>query len=135
VPRVLSEFNSDRILTNQVGSYIDLTNPSFSVLVNKGDVVEIAKTLGFVLAQDSMVVVSPKPVKGGDQVGAISIELGQQTPEQIDAIYQTLREINVNGEQPIGGQSYANGVMTILNYSNVATQQLAVLVDQKLNKS
>ncbi len=135
VPSVLKQFDTDGIIAAQVGSYLDDTNPSFTLLLNKGDTVEIARTLGFALAQDSMMVVSPKEFKGGEKVGAIALEVGDKTSAEIDGIYQKLREIRVGDEQPIGGQSYANGVMTILNYSNVPTGQLAVLVDQKLNKA
>jgi hypothetical protein len=135
VPRVLAEFNTDGILAEQVGSYLDDTNPSFALLLNKGDPVEISKMLGFVLAQDSMVVVSPKEFKGGDKNVALLIQVGDKTPQEIEAIYNQLREIEVNGEKPIGGQSYANGGMTVLNFSDVPTSELAILVDQKLNKA
>lgn len=134
VPRVLSEFNTDGIISPQVGSYLDDTNPSFSLLLNKGDVLDVSRALGFVLAQDSMMVVSPKPFKGGIQVGAIFVNVGDKSSADIDEVYQKLREIRVNGEQPVGGQSYANGRMIILNYSDVSTDQLAILIDQKLNK-
>lgn len=134
VPRVLSEFNTDGIISPQVGSYLDDTNPSFSLLLNKGDVLDVSRALGFVLAQDSMMVVSPKPFKGGSQVGAIFVNVGDKSSADIDEVYQKLREIRVNGEQPVGGQSYANGRMIILNYSDVSTDQLAILIDQKLNK-
>jgi hypothetical protein len=135
VPRVLSQFDTDGIIAAQVGSYLDDTNPSFTLLLDKGDVVEVAKTLGFVLAQDSMMVISPKEFKGGDKVSALSIEVGNKSQAEIDGIYQKLREIRVGEDQPIAGQSYSNGVMTILNYSSVPSAELAILVDQKLNKA
>jgi hypothetical protein len=135
VPRVLSQFETDGIIAAQVGSYLDDTNPSFTLLLDKGDVVEVAKALGFVLAQDSMMVISPKEFKGGDKVSALSIEVGNKSQAEIDGIYQKLREIRVGEDQPIAGQSYSNGVMTILNYSSVPSAELAILVDQKLNKA
>ena len=135
VPRVLAQFETDGIIASQVGSYLDDTNPSFKLLLNKGDPVAVAKALGFVLAQDSMMVVSPKPFQGGEKNSALVIEVGDKTPKQIEAIYKKLRQIKVKGEQVIGGQSYANGGMTILNYSSVPTSELAILVDQKLNKA
>jgi len=135
VPRVLAQFDTDGIITSQVGSYLDDTNPSFTLLLNKGDVVKVAKALGFVLAQDSMMVVSPKEFDGGEKNSALVIEVGDKTPAQISAIYKKLRQIKVKGERPIGGQSYANGGMTILNYSSLPTSELAILVDQKLNKA
>lgn len=135
VPRVLAELDTDGIIVPQVGSYLDDTNPSFTLLLNKGDPVAVAKALGFALAQDSMMVVSPKPFAGGEKNSALVVEVGDKTPKQVEAIYKKLRQIKVNGEQVIGGQSYANGGMTILNYSNVPTSELAILVDQKLNKA
>ncbi len=78
---------------------------------------------------------SPKPFAGGEKNSALVVEVGDKTPKQVEAIYKKLRQIKVNGEQVIGGQSYANGGMTILNYSNVPTSELAILVDQKLNKA
>ena len=134
VPQVLSQLGTSGIITTQVGSYLDDTNPSFVVLLDKGDPVAAAKLLGFALAQDSMMVISPKKFPGGEQKGAIAIEVGDKTAAEVDAIYQSLRDIEVKGERPIAGQSMANGVMTILNYSDVPTEQLAILVDQKLNK-
>ena len=135
VPRVLKEFDTDGIITMQVGSYLDDTNPSFTLLIDKGNPVEIAKILGHVLAQDSMMVISPREMINGEKNSALVIDVGQKTAAEIEAIYNKLREIEVNGEKPVGGQSYANGGMTILNYSNVPTSELAVLVDQKLNKA
>gem|GEM_PF-4915743 len=135
VRKVLDQFNTDGIVALQVGSYLDDTNPSFSLLINKGDPVEISKFLGFVLAQDSMMVISPKEFKGSAKVGAVSIRVGDKTPAEIEQIYQQLRTIEINGEKPIGGQSYANGTMTVLNYSGVPTPELAILADQKLNKA
>lgn len=134
VPKVLERLGTSGIIANQVGSYEENTNPSFVLYLDKGDALEVAKALGFALAQDSVMVLSPKEFKGGEAVGALAIEIGNKTPAEVDAIYQSLREIEVKGERPIAGQSMANGVMTILNYSKVPTKQLALLVDQKLNK-
>lgn len=119
-------------LSSQVGSYLDDTNPSFAMLVDSGDVVEIAKTAGFVLSQDSMIAFSPKPFKGGAATGAVTVEVGDITASQIETIYKSLREIRVAGEQVVGGQSTFNGQMVVLNYSNVDTETLARLINTQL---
>jgi hypothetical protein len=52
-----------------------------------------------------------------------------------------LRKIRVHNQHPAGGQFYANGKVTILNYSDVRTKQLAIMaimaimVDEKLNNA
>ena len=132
VPKVLSAFDTSGILVNQVGSYLEDTNPSFALLLDKGDVVEVSKALGFALSQDSMMIVSPKEFKGGDLVNAITVELGDVSPQEIESIYNRLREIEVDGERPVGGQTFTNGGMTILNYSDVDTSTLAGLIDNQL---
>jgi len=85
------------------------------------------------LSQDSMMVISPKPAKGLDKVSAITVDLNTQDPAKIDKIYQELRKIKVDGETPIGGQTTMNGKMILLNYSNVDSNELASLIDDKLN--
>ena len=133
IPSVLSAVRSNGNVVNQVGSYLDDTNPSFALMVQSGNPLEISKAIGFVLSQDSMMVVSLTPFKGGDLVPAISINIGNKAPQEVEAIYNSLREIEVGGNKPVGGQTFANGHMTILNYSDVQTDQLADLIDKKLN--
>ena len=133
VRKAMAEFDVDGYIAPQVGSYMDDTNPSFALFLNAGDSVEISKFIGYALSQDSMMVISPKPAKGLDKVSAITVDLNTQDPAKIDSIYQKLREIKVDGETPIGGQTTMNGKMILLNYSNVDSQQLATLIDDKLD--
>jgi hypothetical protein len=128
----LSAFGLTGYVDTQIGSYMDDTNPSFALYVDSGDAVAMSKFLGFALSQDSMMVVSPKEAKGLDATGAVRIEMGEATAAEVDEVYQLLREIRVNDEQPVGGQSFMNGHMLVLNYSNVETQELAKLIDAKL---
>lgn len=132
IARSKSDLDFDGRIVSQVGSYLDDTNPSFALFLESGDSVEIAKYLGFSLSQDSMMVVSPKPGKGLEEVGAVVVDVGTQAPSKINDIYQSLREIRVNNKQPVGGQTTMNNKMIILNYSDVPTEELANLIDQKL---
>lgn len=132
VPRVMRAIGGAGTTTGQVGSYLEDTNPSFALRLTAGDPLLAARVTGFVLGQDSMVVVSAKPFEGGSEVGAVEIEVGDKTTAEIDQLYQTLRQIKINGEQPIGGQTTVDGKMAVLNYSNVPTEELATAVDQAL---
>ena len=134
VPRVLELVGGNGQTLPQVGSYLDDTNPSFAMKMGAGDPVLAAKVLGYVLAQDSMMVISDQPFEGGSQVGAIEVEIGDSSPAEIDEVYQLLRRITINGEQPIAGQSTVDGKMVILNYSSVPTDELAAAVDEALAK-
>ena len=132
VRKAMADFDVDGYIAPQVGSYMDDTNPSFALFLNSGDSVEISKFIGYALSQDSMMVISPKPAKGLDKVSAITVDLNTQDPAKIDKIYQELRKIKVDGETPIGGQTTMNGKMILLNYSNVDSNELASLIDDKL---
>jgi len=128
----LERFGLTGYVDTQVGSYLDDTNPSFALYLDSGDSVAMANFLGYALSQDSMMVVSPKEGKGLSETGAVRVELGDASAAEVDKIYQKLREIEVNGEKPVGGQSFMNGHMVILNYSDVPTEELAKLVNDKL---
>jgi hypothetical protein len=130
----LDKFGIKGYVDSQVGSYLDDTNPSFALYLESGDSVAMAKFLGYALSQDSMMVVSPKEVKGLDKTGAVRVNIGNASAKKVDKIYQQLREIEVDGEKPIGGQSFMNGHMVVLNYSNVPTNELAVLINDKLGQ-
>ncbi|CAB4180599.1 RelA/SpoT [uncultured Caudovirales phage] len=133
VRKVLAEFDLEGSFTSQVGSFLEETNPSFALFLESGDAVEVAKFIGFALSQKEMVVISPKETKGTEKLGAITLDVNTQDAKKIDDIYQKLRNIRVNGKQPIGGQSTMNGKMIVLNYSDVATEDLARLIDHQLN--
>ena len=135
IKNALNTFGLKGYVDTQVGSYLDDTNPSFALYLDSGDAVAMTKFLGHALSQDSMMVLSPKPAKGLDKTGAVRINIGNMSSSGVDNIYQQLREIEVDGEKPVGGQSYMNGHMVVLNYSNVPTDQLASLINKKLDKS
>jgi hypothetical protein len=133
IKNALEKLGLTGYVDTQVGSYLDDTNPSFALYLDSGDSVAAAKFLGYALSQDSMMVVSPKEGKGLDQTGAVRINIGDVPASKVDKIYQQLREIEVDGEKPVGGQSYMNGHMVVLNYSGVPTDQLAKLINDKLD--
>jgi hypothetical protein len=132
VKNALNKFGLKGYVDTQIGSYLDDTNPSFALYLESGDSVAMANFLGYALSQDSMMVVSPKAGKGLEKTGAVRIKIGDASARDVDKIYQQLREIEVDGEKPVGGQSYMNGHMVVLNYSNVPTNQLASLIESKL---
>lgn len=135
IKNALNTFGLKGYVDTQIGSYLDDTNPSFALYLDSGDAVAMTKFLGHALSQDSMMVLSPKPAKGLDKTGAVRINIGNMSSSDVDNIYQQLREIEVDGEKPVGGQSYMNGHMLVLNYSNVPTDQLASLINEKLDNS
>jgi len=119
--KLLGFYNTEHIkgeLHTQVGGYLDNTNPSFSLWMNKYTsmvkVQEIAHALGYALNQDSMVIGSPKSFRGGTEMGAVTIQGVSDTNAK--AVYDELRAAirGDNGEALIEGHTTAEGSMVIL---------------------
>jgi len=115
LPGVLRDLGASGRVLDQIGSYLDDTNPSFALALAAGDVDTVAKIFGFVLSQDSMMAISPKEFPGSFQTSALRLDIGDKTFDEVAAIYATLRAITLpDGRQPIGGQTTSDGEMTIL---------------------
>ena len=117
----------------QVGSYLDDTNPSFSLTTSDPRAALVAGAIGYAGAQDSMMVVHGEPFEGGEPVGAVRVTLPREGFEFVRQVYDRLRRIEVGGERPVAGQTTVGREMLILNYSNVPTETLAQLVADALD--
>lgn len=131
VPSVLDATNATGEMLTQVGSYQEFTNPSFAVKLTSGNPMDVAKALGFVLSQDSMMVVAPEQFEGSFQAGAITIEIGDKPETEVDRIYQTLR--SVEGVPQIQGQTTTGGNMVILLDEGMDAKAMADAFDQALD--
>lgn len=128
VQKVLAEFEAEGTLTEQVGGYLGETNPSFVLEVTKGpQAMPIAKMLGYVLNQDSMMVTTSKPEVGTGETGSVAITLPEgYSYSQISALYSKLWELKgANGESLCGGFSARGNTMTILNFTEYDDAWLA----------
>lgn len=137
VPKVLKRLGIKGGITDQVGGYQDDTNPSFALNfegeVTEAQVEEVTRLLGYVLSQESMMTTSEVELPGSEEVGAVSIKLPKGlSVDEVRKIYNNLRKLRVRGKQVIEGHSTRDGVMDILNYSDVPTKELVGLVRNKL---
>lgn len=136
--KLLGFYNSDTIkgeLHTQVGGYLEDTNPSFSLWMNKYapmvKVQEIANVLGYVLKQDSMVIGSPKKFKGGTEMGMVVVRGVSDTNAK--KVYDELRNAirAEDGSALINGHTTAENAMSIL--VDLGTQvQIAQRVAEQL---
>lgn len=134
VPEVLRELGTDGDLTLQLGGYMGATNPSMTLRVARPELaLTAAKLLGHALSQDSMMVVTDTPVVGADPVGVVTVALPEGYGEaQVSALYDRLWELEHGGEKLVGGHTTADGMMTILNYSPLSSEDLARMIDAHL---
>jgi hypothetical protein len=131
VSKVLNQYGAKGELVEQIGSYMDDTNPSFALQTDSPSVDAISKALGFSLSQDSMANFSALPFAGSEKAQAVVIELGDKSFDEVQAIYNTIR----SKVPQVSGQSYTGGNMTILNvvdWTGIETADLMEKIDNAL---
>ena len=115
VPDFMTEIEASGEMLDQVGSYLDDTNPSFALKIEEGDPLEIARGLGHALSQDSMMVLAADPFDGSFEANLVEVRLDDTSTEQVEAVYQLLRTIRqADGRNLVSGQSTSDGRMKIL---------------------
>ena len=130
-PKVLAKYGAEteKGIETQIGGYMGDTNPSLSVTVkNPGDIIKIAKDLGYILNQDSMTVISESQIEGTEPTSAITVELPEnlRTQEALTDLYNSLYKIrDRSGNPAVTGHSTVDGKMVILNYSTFSGSELA----------
>lgn len=130
IPGVLEASGAQGRVTEQIGSYLEETNPSFAVRLEAGDPMQVARGIGFALSQDSMMVVAPNQFEGSFEAGAVQIVVGEQTEQQIDDLYQQIR--GIEGIPQVQGQTTVDGQMTILLEEGVNEEAVAQAIDNAL---
>ena len=105
----------------QFGGYLEETNPSLSLIPNKeasdAQVNLLARVLGSVLSQQSVMRVSTKPFKGSSKWGAVHIAVPTDISyKDTEKLYNKLRTevVGDEGEQLIYGHTTDAGRMVIL---------------------
>lgn len=132
IPKILAAVGGEGKLAIQFGGYQGATNPSFSLTLAKGTdpsvVTDATKIAGYALGQDSMMVVAHEAFPGASDVDVITVD----GVEDATGTYDRLWELEQDGEKLVGGHTTVGGQMSILNYSNMDSAQLAQLISDKL---
>ncbi|MEA3287958.1 MAG: hypothetical protein U9Q77_11380, partial [Candidatus Marinimicrobia bacterium] len=137
IEKTLKEFGTDGDFSLQFGGYMGATNPSMMLTVERAELaIPVAKMLGYVLSQDSMMVTSEDSVVGTSEVGVVTIALPDGYGAiDIENLYDTLYELEEKGKPIVGGHSTRDGQMAILNSSNVKDYDLAKRIEEKIGRS
>lgn len=104
-------------LHQQLGGWMDATNPSLSIWldpnISAAKAVDLARVLGYALNQQGMMFSQPKKFKGGTPMGVVAIDI--PAGGDVHAIYTKLREIpGPDGEPLIYGHTTVDGKMAIM---------------------
>ncbi len=134
IPKILEEAGTSGSISLQVGGYKGETNPSLALSVEDMQLaITVTNLCGFVLSQNEMMMTSPVPVHGADEVGVVSIKLPDGYGiKEIEALYDKLWEMKKGRKRLVGGHTTANGHMAILNYSGIDTKRFADMIDAHL---
>jgi len=131
VPKLLAKYKAETVngIETQIGGYMGDTNPSLSITVKEpGDIIKIAKDLGYILDQESMTIMSQSQIEGTDPTSALTIQLPEnmRTQEALKNLYDSLYKIrDRSGNPAVTGHSTVDGNMLILNYSTFSGEELA----------
>ena len=143
VPKILAEQGVHGELKEQIGSFQDDTNASFSLNLAEGtnpdQIVDATKALGYNLSQKSMMTISDKPFPNSQEMDAIHIVSNSKdfTFNSAQDLYNSLREIKAGTDSAVGGQTTVGSHMVILNpdaYKVMDTGALTAAIKEKLDK-
>ncbi len=104
VPGLLRDIGVTGKVVTQLGGWKAHTNPSFALVVTKGDAALAARSIGYVLDQEAVYAMGLKPFAGGTKTGIIRIDLAGKNAHNI---YMQVREIAravITGHSTIGNE-------------------------------
>lgn len=134
VPDILTQYKTSGTLHEQVGGYLDDTNPSLAISnVDPSVVLDVARAVGEIFSQDSVIAHSTTPQPGLEKTGVVTVTL----PEGLDAsgiheVYTKLREIEVDGQKLIGGHTTNGRDMVLYNFSTLDNEAFKEAIKQRL---
>lgn len=108
MPDVAEQIGVEMAVSEQLGGYLDDTNPSFAAEfdsdIEPEKFIQIMKAAGFALSQDSMMGISTKQIKGSDPVGFVTVSLDEG--QDVHEMYMKIRAMDssVQGHTTIGNQ-------------------------------
>jgi hypothetical protein len=114
VPRALAALNVEGELDEVIGGYLGETNPCLAIRLDRGArALELAKFLGHVCAQQSIMVTADEPLPGLERVDLVSIPCGSTTlaiTSTYDSLWRTAQL-----RPYVTGHTTHSGTMRIMN--------------------
>lgn len=129
MPQVAEKLGVKLSIHEQLGGYLDDTNPSFAATfdgeVDPAKFIETMKTAGFAMSQDSMMGISKVPLEGAEKAGFITVDIPQGA--DVHETYMKIRSMDpsVQGHTTIGNQ------MTIVDFTG-RHEEIADAISTKL---
>lgn len=145
MPKVAEKLGVKLSIHDQLGGYLDDTNPSFAATfdgqVDPAKFMDVMKTAGFAMSQDSMMGISKVPIDGADKAGFVTVELPKGA--DVHSVYKQIRSLDpsVQGHTTIGDEmlivdfggrhnEIAKMVSDNLGYNTQVEEGFAAFVDK-----
>lgn len=109
LPRILQAHGMRGQIHGQLGGWIDETSPSFAYTPDENatpqQLIDLAKTTGYVLGQQSVMLLGENPFPGATQYSLLHVHLPSDDRETVHNTYKAIREASggrINGHTTVG---------------------------------
>jgi hypothetical protein len=130
IPGLLKDLGVTGTIRPQLGGWMEDTNPSFALVVTRGDPAVAARAVGYVLDQEAVYALGLKPFTGGEKTGIIHFNIDSSDRALVHKIYTQIRALDSDA---ISGHSTLDNEMYIglpVERMNQLEQQVVSILDK-----
>jgi len=104
IPGLLADLHITGEVVTQLGGWMDDTNPSFALVVSRGDPLLAARAIGYVLDQEAVYALGLKSFTGAEKTGIIHIDIAGKDAHKIYMQIRALDRDAISGHSTIGNE-------------------------------
>lgn len=104
IPGLLADLQITGKVVTQLGGWMDDTNPSFALVVSRGDPLLAARAIGYVLDQEAVYALGLKSFTGAEKTGIIHIDIAGKDAHKIYMQIRALDRDAISGHSTIGNE-------------------------------
>ena len=102
VPGLLRDIKITGEIVPQLGGWMDATNPSFALIVSRGDPALAARAIGYVLDQQAMYMLGLERFTGAEKTGIIHFDIAGKDAHKIYMQVRALDSDVISGHSTVG---------------------------------
>lgn len=104
IPGLLADLHITGEVVTQLGGWMDDTNPSFALVVSRGDPLLAARAIGYALDQEAVYALGLKSFTGAEKTGIIHIDIAGKDAHKIYMQIRALDRDAISGHSTIGNE-------------------------------
>lgn len=106
VPGLLRDLHIAGEIVPQLGGWMDATNPSFALIISRGDPALAARAIGYVLDQQAMYMLGLERFTGAEKTGIIHFDIAGKDAHKIYMQVRALDSDVISGHSTVGNEMY-----------------------------